>query len=93
MKTEENAPVLNEQAVRQTLTLIAQECNSKQFRLGIPSREADQLTNFSNKPNWTSQNHATILKTFNDALVKSDDQTKQRLLRLIPTNLMSRVLS
>jgi hypothetical protein len=53
MKTEENAPVLNEQAVRQTLTLIAQECNLKQFRLGIPSREADQLTNFSNKTNWT----------------------------------------
>ena len=50
------------------------------------------MTNFYNKATFTHGNRDTILKLFSDALVKSSDDTRRRLLRLIPTQLMRRVL-
>lgn len=71
MKAEENAPDL----LRRSLQLIASECTQRQFTLYVPTKEAETIANLALKPNFTTQNHETALKTLHDALIKSESQT------------------
>lgn len=73
-----------EPVLRRTLTLIAIETTSKEHALLLSAKEADQICNFANKPSYSDQNMSTILKLINDSMVKADDETRQRLLRLVP---------
>jgi hypothetical protein len=79
--------------LRKTLNLITQETSLKDItQLKIPHREAEQISNFSNKATLSEGNKSTILKVINESLLKSDDETRRRTLRLIPTQILSLVL-
>lgn len=81
-----------EPIIRQSLSNLVQETNLKADRLELPEREAEQLSNFERKEQWSSGNMQTILKVLYEALSKSTDETRKRTLRILAPQLLTKIL-